>query len=136
MGTPVANPHQPKRPQWTCRLARCGKQWPCPGARVYLAAEYAGRPTALAVYMSGHLVDALADLGVDVTAGGTPPDGIPPGLYNRFMGWVGRVNARTQQIGPPPGGDGPTMQRDARLAAASDSVPEQEVEAPGLGKDD
>lgn len=69
--------HEPARPAWTC--GACGKDWPCDPAREALAVEHGPYRIALAVYMAGHLSNAVAD-------------GISgPELYERFVAWTRSV---------------------------------------------
>ncbi|MET7667564.1 hypothetical protein [Micromonospora luteifusca] len=49
--------HRPQRPMWDCVL--CAEPYPCPGARVSLAA---GDPWATATYLASQFVTAVNDL--------------------------------------------------------------------------
>jgi hypothetical protein len=71
--------HLSDRPNWDCR--ECGEPWPCANAKAGLAAEFAGFPSVLAIYMSGQMNDALQDL----TAHG---ESAPRDLYDRFLAWI------------------------------------------------
>jgi hypothetical protein len=73
----VAGGHEPVRPAWTC--VRCGHQWPCPGARVFLRTAYAGDLVLLGMYLSTQLFTAAADLGVKE---------MTPELLDRFLTWT------------------------------------------------
>jgi hypothetical protein len=68
--------HLPIRPSWTC--SACGRPWPCDTARVDLLTGYADVPVALAVYLAGCFLEAVA---------GQPA--VPSEkLYLRFLGWL------------------------------------------------
>jgi hypothetical protein len=71
--------HTAERPDWTCRA--CGDPWPCAPAKVELTEDYRRFPSSLVVYLAAHLTDAIDDL-----AAGR--GGIPPDLYDRFVGWA------------------------------------------------
>lgn len=71
--------HVPQRPSWHCRT--CGHAWPCTNARADLMAESTTCRTPMLVYLSLCLADASADLS---------PGGLPPNLYDRFIGWARR----------------------------------------------
>lgn len=74
----VTGGHDPVRPWWNC--VRCGRPWPCPGARVFLRSAYVDDPVILGVYLSTQLFTAARDLGaVEVT----------PQLLDRFLTWAG-----------------------------------------------
>ncbi|WP_436527665.1 hypothetical protein [Actinoplanes sp. HUAS TT8] len=66
--------HLWERPSWECRS--CGRPWPCEPARVILAAE--SDRISLALYMSGHLEQAVADL----------PKRPPHEMFDRFLRWI------------------------------------------------
>lgn len=66
--------HLWERPSWECR--NCGDPWPCEPARVILAAE--SDRVSLALYMSGHLEQAVADLSK------RPPHE----MFDRFLRWI------------------------------------------------
>ncbi|GAA4589962.1 hypothetical protein BJY16_009073 [Actinoplanes octamycinicus] len=66
--------HTWERPSWECRS--CGSAWPCEPARAILAAE-ADR-VSLALYMSGHLEQAVVDL----------PRRPPHEMFDRFLRWT------------------------------------------------
>ncbi|BCB79148.1 hypothetical protein GCM10022251_19730 [Phytohabitans flavus] len=68
--------HQRDVPGWGCTL--CGRPWPCAGARVQLATEYAGAPVSLGTYMAGQLDLAIADM----------PHAQPHELWRRFLSWT------------------------------------------------
>ncbi|GAA2866346.1 hypothetical protein Acy02nite_38560 [Actinoplanes cyaneus] len=73
--TPDGAPeHLWERPSWECRS--CGRPWPCEPARAVLAAE--SDRVSLALYMSGHLERAVADL----------PRRSPPEMFDRFLRWI------------------------------------------------
>ncbi|GGR28116.1 hypothetical protein GCM10010168_52720 [Actinoplanes ianthinogenes] len=66
--------HTWERPSWKCRS--CGCAWPCEPARVILAAE--SDRVSLALYMSGHLEQAVVDL----------PRRPPSEMFDRFLRWT------------------------------------------------
>lgn len=73
--------HQHDRPAWHCRA--CSLPWPCADAKASLHAEFRGFPSALALYMSAQMGDALRD----VEARGGPPIN---DFYERFLLWIRR----------------------------------------------
>ncbi|WIM94831.1 hypothetical protein ACTOB_006885 [Actinoplanes oblitus] len=77
--------HTRERPSWECRS--CGCAWPCEPARAILAAE--SDRVSLALYMSGHLEQAVADL----------PRRPPHEMFDRFLRWTHVRPARRK--GPP-----------------------------------
>ncbi|GAA1886110.1 hypothetical protein GCM10009687_63310 [Asanoa iriomotensis] len=85
--------HRPSRPDWRCRVD--GGQWPCPGARVELAARFTEDGAALAVFLVEHLFTASEDLF------GTA-DGKPRLLADRFLFWAGcpTTTERALNVGP------------------------------------
>ncbi|MFI1992860.1 hypothetical protein [Actinoplanes sp. NPDC020271] len=66
--------HLWERPSWECRS--CGRPWPCAPARTVLAAE--PDQISLALYMSGHLEQAVVDL----------PRRPPHEMFDRFLRWI------------------------------------------------
>ncbi|KUL39304.1 hypothetical protein ADL15_09940 [Actinoplanes awajinensis subsp. mycoplanecinus] len=70
--------HQGERPSWDCKV--CGRPWPCAVAKVELAEQYQRFPHGLVVYLSSCLIDAIDDWAA-------VPGGLPPDLYERFLGW-------------------------------------------------
>ena len=74
--------HLGERPAWDCKV--CGRPWPCAAAKVELAEQYRRFPTGLAVYLGSCLVEAIDDCSAG--SGGLPPD-----LYERFLGWAGEA---------------------------------------------
>lgn len=85
--------HLPIRPQWVCEIDLA--EWPCAAAKVELAEEYHADRTALLIYLSLRMWEAVVDL-----AGPGAPT--PLGLQDRFTGWVPR---QPTGIGSP--GDAP-----------------------------
>jgi hypothetical protein len=75
----VAAIHTGARPSWNCRI--CGTPWPCEAAKADLSAEYQVLPSALRIYLSALLFDALEDL--------TPHcEPSQRDLYERFLTWT------------------------------------------------
>jgi hypothetical protein len=60
-----------------------------------LVAEFRTFPTALAIYMAGHMQEAL----IDLTSHGEPT---PPDLYERFLAWVGNPCSEPAPSAAPP----------------------------------
>ncbi len=80
----AAEEHLPLRPLWLCR--RCELPWPCPEARLALAAEYRDSRVGLSLYLAGCLHDAIDDLHrLNPCAAGSIGD-----MYDRFLGWPAR----------------------------------------------
>jgi hypothetical protein len=80
----VAGVHTGARPSWNCRS--CGTPWPCEAAKADLSAEYQVSPSALRIYLSALLFDALNDLHCEPS---------PRDLYERFLTWTPRSSAAT-----------------------------------------
>ncbi|MGW3614036.1 hypothetical protein ACWD6N_29910 [Micromonospora sp. NPDC005163] len=74
--------HLPLRPLWLCRARTA--PWPCAGARLSLAREYAGSQVALCLYLSSVLHDAATDLHL-LNPHEAPA---PRQLFDRFIGWA------------------------------------------------
>ncbi|MEV6494924.1 hypothetical protein AB0M20_40825 [Actinoplanes sp. NPDC051633] len=70
--------HTPK-PDHDC--AACGEPWPCAPAKVQLAEEYWGRPTALVTYLHMHFREAVGN------AAKSHDWAKLDNLYDRFLGW-------------------------------------------------
>lgn len=68
--------HQPFGPFWLCR--GCGAEWPCGTRKRELIAEFDSAEVSLSLYLAGHFIAAVADLGR------LPAEQV----YARFMGWV------------------------------------------------
>ncbi len=66
--------HMPRRPWWSCR--ECQAAWPCEPAKAALGREMS--PTALAIYMTVQMGEAIKDL----------PAAKPGALWNRFLAWT------------------------------------------------
>ncbi|GIE88856.1 hypothetical protein [Actinoplanes regularis] len=76
-----------ERLSWECRS--CGGAWPCEPARAILASE--SDRVSLALYMSGHLERAVADL----------PKRSPQEMFERFLCWIHvrpAVSARSHEL--------------------------------------
>lgn len=73
----VTGGHEPRRPDWWC--VRCGRAWPCPGARVFLRSAYVDNRVTLGVYLSAQLFTAAGDLGAAE---------LSPELLERFLSWA------------------------------------------------
>lgn len=91
--------HDPVRPAWTCR--RCGRAWPCPGARTFLLATYLDDPVLLEMYLATQLFIAVTDLGTTE---------MTPELLARFLNWArsNNDNNETEDTGMD-FYDGPTL---------------------------
>lgn len=77
------SPHEPRRPEWTCRS--CDAPWPCSPARVRLAEAYGDNRISLSMYLASLLTAAYPE--VPTT---------PPGeLFDRFIAWT-----RWKRTGP------------------------------------
>jgi hypothetical protein len=81
----MAEVHTNARPSWDCRT--CGQPWPCDAAKADLSAEYRVSPSALKIYLSALLFDALEDLTLQCK--------LPTDLYERFLTWIPRSSAET-----------------------------------------
>lgn len=72
--------HHPARPSWDC--VACGRPWPCDPARESLASRL--DMIGLAMYGWDRLEEAAGEL-----------PGTPPGeLFDRFVSWTRRPDAR------------------------------------------
>jgi hypothetical protein len=68
--------HVAARPAWDCRA--CGRTWPCATAKVELAEQYRGYPTALTVYLASTMVEVIEDLAAGPVGGsGRPARAVP-----------------------------------------------------------
>jgi hypothetical protein len=68
--------HEPTRPTWRC--VECGLDWPCPSARRRMSVDYYHSRTALGLYLTAYMFDAMRDLRL-----------LPAGeMYERFIGWI------------------------------------------------
>ncbi|HEY0000619.1 MAG TPA: hypothetical protein VGB74_09200 [Actinoplanes sp.] len=77
--------HLQEQPDWDCRV--CHQPWPCANAKSDLLAEFGLFPSVLTIYLSAKMYEAASDL----TSHGQP---VPMDLYERFLSWVRRTNAR------------------------------------------
>lgn len=68
--------HSPVRPEWSCT---CGElRWPCFSEKARLGWLYDGTLPALGIYLSGFLVEALADM----------PERPEGAVYAQILGWI------------------------------------------------
>lgn len=72
------NPHEPNRPEWTCRGCDGDTPWPCSPARTRLAEAYRGSRVNLSMYLSVLLTAAVAEM----------PATPPAELFDRFVAWT------------------------------------------------
>lgn len=88
---PARPEHVAERPSWDCRV--CGQPWPCAVAKVDLAEQFARRPTALTLYLSANLYEAIEDMRVATR-------GSPAGLSGRFLDWAGPLVRAHERLLP------------------------------------
>ncbi|GAA0477623.1 hypothetical protein Aca07nite_72030 [Actinoplanes capillaceus] len=81
--------HQATRPDWDCRV--CGEAWPCATAKVELGEQFQMFPRGLALLLRSYLLEAIADWAAATS-------GLPPYLYERFLGWAGLTESNSNLI--------------------------------------
>nr|MDT0659911.1 hypothetical protein [Micromonospora sp. DSM 115978] len=83
--------HLPHRPLWICR--RCAQPWPCGQARLDLLRELGGDPSALRIYLTDRMHEALRDRYV-LTPYEMPT---PADVWARFLGWTAPPDDQSRQ---------------------------------------